>query len=278
MNASGVIYVAIVAAWFAVLVPRWLRRNEEVERAREVDESRGVRVIEPRATRMRARSRSARAVVRQPVPAPPRSDHAARLAFRAGARRRRRVLLLLVLATAGVGVAAVVEAIPPLWVAVPAALLVAFGVLARRAAAAERRRLSAGDDAAEDDAVVDDARAAAEDIESEPVVAAMPMDDGPEAADVDTDEWEPVSVPPPIYVTKARAERAANRSIDLSGAGAWTSTRLDAAGDIVLPRRDSAHRSAPGSAADPTAVAAHGGGHEWWDDRGEFEYRPAVGE
>lgn len=278
MNASGVIYVAIVAAWFAVLVPRWLRRNEEVERAREVDESRGVRVIEPRATRMRARSRSSRAVVRQPVPAPPRSDHAARLAFRAGARRRRRVLLLLVLATTGVGAAAIVAAIPPVWVAVPAGLLVTFGVLARRAAAAERRRLSAEHDiAAEEDAVADDARAATEDAESEPAVATVAVDDEVEALDVDTDGWEPVSVPPPIYVTKARAEPAVNRSINLSGAGAWTSTRVDAADDIVLPRRGSAHRSAAASTADPTAAAVRGGGDQW-DDRDELEYRPAVGE
>lgn len=54
MGYSGLIYAAIVAAWAAVLVPRWVRRNEEVERAREADTVRGVRVLQRRSGRSHA--------------------------------------------------------------------------------------------------------------------------------------------------------------------------------------------------------------------------------
>ncbi|HEY9409639.1 MAG TPA: hypothetical protein VIP77_08685 [Jiangellaceae bacterium] len=61
MGYSGLIYAAIVAGWAAVLVPRWVRRNEEVERAREIDEARGVRVLRRRSGQIHAAHRPAAA-------------------------------------------------------------------------------------------------------------------------------------------------------------------------------------------------------------------------
>ncbi|NIR38377.1 MAG: hypothetical protein GWN07_21145, partial [Actinobacteria bacterium] len=56
MGSSGLLYAAIVAAWAAVLVPRWIRRNEEIDRAREEDTSRGVRVLDRQQRHVRAHS------------------------------------------------------------------------------------------------------------------------------------------------------------------------------------------------------------------------------
>jgi hypothetical protein len=52
----------------------------------------------------------------------------------------------------------------------------------------------------------------------------------------DPNAWEPVPVPLPTYVTKAKAPDPAGRRIDLSQPGAWTSGRLDTAGWIALSR------------------------------------------
>lgn len=85
MGYSGLIYAAIVAAWAAFLVPRWVRRNEEVEHARETDTVRGVRVLQRRAGPPQAPHRPAPDVpVYAPIgtwsaaPATPDPSHAGR--------------------------------------------------------------------------------------------------------------------------------------------------------------------------------------------------------
>ena len=127
MGSSGLIYAAIVAAWAAVLVPRWVRRNEEVDQAREADLARGVRVLGPADSltpSARTQARHASLAVDTAEPAvvtvnergvEPSTDYGR------AARRRRRVLAVLVIALVGVTVAAVVGRIPlwsvaaPLW-------------------------------------------------------------------------------------------------------------------------------------------------------------------
>jgi hypothetical protein len=254
---SGVIYAAIVAAWAAVLVPRWVRRNEEVEEAREIDAVRGVRLlarpadvsrpgrhghgggrtatatfhdgrmagtsaVDP-ADRSRAEPNSRVAETAEPFP-----HGQAEFA----ARRRRRVLLFLLVAVAVTATAVVVVRLPAWWVVVPSTSLAGFLVLARRAAVREarrhrvRRRPAAGPAAP---------------VAHEPVPTRIAVLEDPEPVpEVDPDAWEPVAVPLPTYVTKAVAPPQATRKIDLTQPGAWTSGRLDPAGSITLPKAPTA--------------------------------------
>src|SRR5215204_6760797 len=236
---SGVIYAAIVAAWAAVLVPRWVRRNEEVEEAREIDAVRGVRLLARPADVSRAgrHGHGAGGTATATFDVAPSSPHG-QAEFGVASRRRRRVLLVLVVAVAVSAAAVVVERLPAWWVVVPATSLAGFLVLARRAAVREagrrrvRRRRAAGP---------------ASPVAHEPVPARIAVLDEPEPVpEVDPDAWEPVAVPLPAYVTKAVAPPQAIRKIDLTQPGAWTSGRLDPAGSIALPRAP----TAPGQRSD----------------------------
>ena len=228
MGSSGLIYAAIVAAWAAVLVPRWVRRNEEVEHAREVDLARGVRVL-PRPDQVRRVGGSPAHHAPQPdiddIPAVDASDRRDG-DFGIAAQRRRRVLMVLTFVLGVSVLGAVADRLPGRALAVPVALLAVFLVLARRAAVAEARRRTVSHPGAV--------------RESAPAAAAtrrIAVLDEPElVAPEDPDAWQPVPVPLPTYVTKDRAPDPATRTIDLSQPGAWTSGRLDPAGSIALPR------------------------------------------
>lgn len=226
MGSSGLIYAAIVSAWAAVLVPRWVRRNEEIDQAREADLARGVRVLDPppagaRGARLQARHEPPPIVAAEP-PAPV-TDVMDRRGT--AARRRRRVLIVLVLALIGVTAAAVAGALPLWSVGVSALVLAGFLRLARRAAAAEaRRRAGAGRRRTESDAAV------------HPALDRIAVLDEPKAGEAaDPHAWEPVPVPLPTYLTKPKAPQPATRTIDLSQPGAWTSGRLDQAGPPPPP-------------------------------------------
>lgn len=273
MGYSGLIYAAIVAAWAAFLVPRWVRRNEDVERAREADTARRVRVLQRRTGPIHAPHGS---------PAAPEGEHIVlqggtagltigtatvpghgarresrratsamvvhEAGYSAAAGRRRRILLALLLLTLVVGLGAYAGRVPGWAPAVCVALTVLFLFLARRAAVAEahRRRIASQRERR---------RRAIKQAAVEPEEAANEVDDDaprrlviPEAdADVDDpDAWQPVPVPLPTYLTKPKAPRVARR-IDLSLPGAWTSGSLDPASSIELPRADRAEDSSPAS-------------------------------
>jgi hypothetical protein len=209
MGSSGLIYAAIVAGWAAVLVPRWVRRNEEIDQAREADVARGVRVLQPsaslpRGTRTQARHDPLPVVIDEPrvLADEPQDTHENRQA----ARRRRRILIVLVLALVAVTVTAVIGTLPLWSVAIPTLLLVGFLRLAHRAtaAAANRPRLP---------------RRRPDTVEA-----------------VNPHAWEPVPVPLPTYLSKDKAPDTATRTIDLTQPGAWTSGRLEPTGQISPPR------------------------------------------
>lgn len=287
MGYSGLIYAAIVAGWAAVLVPRWVRRNEEVERAREIDEARGVRVLRRRSGQIHAAHRPAAAdhtVLRgeadgltvgvaddraadpevrddrREVPAPPAEPvRDLDLAFARAARQRRRVLAVLMLVTMLVGVAVAIGR-APVWGLVAAVVpVVAFVFLARRAAIVQARRRERLRRAlrAPEVSVVDDEP----EVEAEPGMRVAVLDD-PVFEQVDPDAWQPSPVPLPTYLTKPMAPRVA-RTIDLTQPGSWTSGRLDPAGPIVAP---STQPATDHTAADDA------------DDEGYEEHRRAVGD
>lgn len=295
MGYSGLIYAAIVAGWAAVLVPRWVRRNEEVERAREIDEARGVRVLRRRSGQIHAAHRPAAAdhtVLRgeadgltvgvtagtgragtdregadrvgtgsedrddrRETPGLRADVRELDLAFATAARQRRRVLAVLMLVTMLVGVAVAIGR-APVWALVTTGVVVAgFVFLARRAAVVQARRRERLRRTLRAPEV-----AVLDDepeAEAEPGMRVAVLDD-PVFEQVDPDAWQPSPVPLPTYLTKPMAPRAA-RTIDLTQPGSWTSGRLDPAGPIVAPSTQ--------PATDPAAV-----------DEGYEEHRRAVGD
>ena len=166
MGWSGLIYAAIVAGWAAVLVPQWVRRNEEAERARAADVLAGIRVLERRnpdplgTGTARRQAPHALHAPHPPTPdLPPRprpadSSHLARVGARrvpappprrvarSAAARRRLVLTVLVTVLVTTATAVVAGVIPTLALAGPAALLVGFVVLTRRAVRREAHALA----------------------------------------------------------------------------------------------------------------------------------------
>lgn len=280
------IYAAIVAAWAAFLVPRWVRRNEEIEQAAETDAVRGVRVLQRRTPTIRAghsrpegtvlhgradgllvggSSASEAGSVSLPQRGAEKSqdlDHpvaAVDAAFAAAARRRRRMLTYLVLSLVTSGIAAFLGYLPTTVPVVVVGLLVVFLLLARRAAVAQARRRRAAvrraavlaeRSAAEVEAEVDDDDS--DHVELTADGKRIAVYEPPEMPEVDPDAWEPVAVPRPIYLDKAVAPAPRARSIDLRSPGAWTSGRLDPAGSIELPpqRREPIAAPAPAESAE----------------------------
>lgn len=239
MGSSGLIYAAIVAAWAAVLVPRWVRRNEEVEQARDLDQARGVRVL-PRPDHVRKVGGSPSHRPPTPDTDDPSTDgtsdrHAGE--FGIAAQRRRRVTLVLALVLALSALGTVAGRLPGWAVTVPVLLLAVFVVLVRRAAVSEARR----------GAMV---RRRPVSRTVAPVGRIAVLDEPEPVPPEDPDAWEPVPVPLPTYVTKAKAPDPAGRTIDLSQPGAWTSGRLDTAGWIALSRARQAVDVEPSQDAD----------------------------
>jgi hypothetical protein len=182
---SGLIYAAIVAGWAAVLVPRWVRRNEEAERARAADVLAGVRVIErrrpdgveprpSRPSRLHALHtphpplpdiplRSRRTARRETLPARPGAG--APRPTGSAAARRRRVFVILVAVVAVTMVAVVTDVLPGPVIGLPLALLLGFVLIARQsvrreARAARRTRARSALDAAGPEVVPARSRAA----------------------------------------------------------------------------------------------------------------------
>jgi hypothetical protein len=254
MGSSGLIYAAIVAGWAAFLVPRWVRRNEEIDQAREADAARGTRILGQSASQARSARTQARHEPLPVIPAEPAdlvNDTADIGEYGQAAGRRRRVLFVLVLAFVVATVVAVIGTLPLWSVAIPTVLLFGFLQLARRAAEAEANRPQARRRRAAETTFVPHTARQRIAVLDEP---------GP-AERVDPHAWEPVPVPLPTYLTKDIApDDTATRTIDLTQPGAWTAGRLESARSNTFPRPSSVPQSI--------------------DEDGEQlpEHRPAVGD
>lgn len=280
MDLSALIFVALAVAWAVYLIPKALKHHDEVQRSRSVDKfSHTMRVLARREPVDRRNARlvvsPVRAVLRPPVetkahPTPsealvevpvevtvvrPVSPQAARTAARRAAKRRRNVLALIALAnTVVIGLAAASVIVWP-WVAVPAAVLVAWLVACRVSVRAERRgrtSRSAIEIGLPPEVEGDDVTGEISPVPPKPRASQVPQDSpAGEAPAVLTGEipivtesvvggWDMVPTTLPTYVTKPAAQRRTVATIDLDSTGVWSSGHND--GDSALAR--SAEQSA----------------------------------
>jgi hypothetical protein len=245
---SGSIYVGILIMWGAFLVAMLVRRSEELSTARPADRHGATsRVLSRRGGRSRDVG-VRRAAVRSGAPSTGTvsSNRARRLRVLA---RRRRILYVLLLATVGAGVAGWSAGLSPWSALPPATMAVAYVAALRRQ---DRRWVRAGGAVR---------LAAGQSTGPLPGTAGGPRSDGPRTAGADDgptrvgveggpthapgaegptggsiaflpsdpasvpvrtiDQWAPLPITLPTYVTKPKATRPA-RVIDLGVPGPWT--------------------------------------------------------
>jgi hypothetical protein len=242
---TGIIYAAIVVAWAAYLLPLVRHHREQPSATSPGRVTGAMRVLGKRSSGARTLDEPAEPDVAAAVEVSrPRYDAAA---------RRRRVLFLILATAIVIGVFAFVGLVPWWSLAVPGGLLVGFVVLARlsvRAAHAARRR--AKNQPVPESQPADNQVAAARtsrrarrhapattDTDALPVsAAAVTTPTAPTVADPATDPaaawvahspvdaWDPLPVTLPTYVTKDAAPARRVRTIDLSGAAAFSAGRL----------------------------------------------------
>lgn len=259
MDLSGIIFVVLAIGWAAYLLPMALRRHDEMDQSRPVEEFSGSLRVLGHAVK--------RTVTQSPVEPPPVAEPAAtpvrtitREAARNAAARRRRVLAVLLAVLVAVGVTSYLSYTPWFTTAIPGVLIVAFLVVARLTVRAQQARPVAPVQHA--DRAVSEAPVAAP-VETHPdlgiedteglsraelaeVLAAPELDDG--------GLWDPLPVTLPTYVSKARARRTV-RTVELTGG--VTSSGHDAA-DSALAREAAAAEAQATPEAESDARRAAG--------------------
>ncbi|WP_405061683.1 hypothetical protein OG474_08535 [Kribbella sp. NBC_01505] len=237
MGTTGLIYVAIVAAWAAYLVPMMLKRNDEARRRTSVPSTSDARVLsrDPSTTRYAVRPPGAVEVPDAEAAddlSPPKR-YVPNRARRVAAMRRRRVLsiltlsLLSVTALAGLGML--------LWwtVAIPGSLIVGFVILTRvqlRRQARDRARLAADrrtrEQSHHDRGPAGKPAPSPDDeltIEVKLPAEPAPVVEKPAASTEGL--WDPVPVTLPMYVMKEKAPDRTVRTISLTDDEVFSSAR-----------------------------------------------------
>ncbi|MFF0343409.1 hypothetical protein [Kribbella sp. NPDC004875] len=251
MGTTGLIYVAIVAAWAAYLVPMWLKRGDEARRTPVVPSSAEARVLSRDPSRPRYVVRPPGAVAADD-PSPP-ARYIPNRARRVAAMRRRRVLSILSLSLLSVVALAGLAMLPWWTVAVPGALILGFVVLTRvqlrrqarerAVAAAERRaRAQARHDrgpAGKPMPSPDEEMTIEVKLPAEPAPAPAPVKEEKPAAE---GLWDPVPVTLPTYVLKEKAPDRTVRTISLTDDAVFSSARTtdpadkSAVAETVVPK------------------------------------------
>ena len=241
---SGLILLGIVVAWLAVLVPMALRSHDTASALKSADRfSDAMRVLSRRDERRGER----RAVV---VPRRPAADVPT---LTLAERRRRTLIALLGIALVTLGLGLFGSTLLLVLHSLCDLLLVGFVVHCRRQAVLkaqrQRQRASAARPAARP-AARSAARSATPRIAGipnrmparpAPLTAALPApaaryDDvsvAVAAAASGESSWDPVPVPPPVYVGKPVAPARPKRVLDLTKPGEWTATLEDSGLDIL---------------------------------------------
>ncbi len=242
MGTTGLIYLAIAAAWLAYLIPHYLRKREEEAGDQQADPSErfsdSVRIIRTGAAPVLDHEYAAMDV----EISTPLTRRAAVAELRQSERRaatRRRHVLTVLLVTVTAVLAVCVAGLAPWWtVAIPGGLVVVFAVVARFSVQAMRRSFDARYQSithGSDETTVFLSRKAVSKSLDEVVKAA----DASSAPKERTGGWwEPLPITLPTYVSKPLAPRTV-RTIDLSAPDVTSSARVavpvtaDAPGDEV---------------------------------------------
>ena len=235
MGTTGLIYVAIVAAWAAYLVPMWLKRGEEARRRPVVPSSDEARVLSRDSSRTRYVVRPAGTTASDDSSPPPKR-YVPNRARRVAAMRRRRVLSILTLSLLSVVALAGLAMLQWWTVAIPGTLIAGFVVLTRvqlrrqartrTQTAAERRaraqsrhdRGPAGKPAPSPD-------------EEMTIEVKLPAEPAPKPAAAKPEKpaaeglWDPVPVTLPTYVMKEKAPDRTVRTISLTDDEVFSSAR-----------------------------------------------------
>lgn len=269
MDLSALIFVALAVAWAVYLIPKALRHHEEDAARRSVDSfsdrmrvlarreavtaSKAELVVGSKQAEVRVVEAEVEVAEEDPAPAPhsPLQLRLRRAAAARAARRRRRVLGTLLLATAVVAGLAAAAVIAWVYVAVPAALIVAWLVACRlmvrkeraaRAAAPvrvrKRRRTLADVVIADEDALDEES----DEVDADDTSEIAAVDPAPEPDPV-PGGWDPVPVTLPTYVEKAHAGRTV-RTIDLDSTGVWSSGRNAADSQLAREAESTARETA----------------------------------
>ena len=261
MTANGLIVAFVVALWAAYFVPLVLRRYDEASKTHSLESLSSLSRVITRRTRVVDEPESQ---VDSPSSAPVPTDAPAlsrpaitRASAQLAARRRRRTLLTLLAGLVLVAAFVGFKIIAPVWVGVPAALIVAWLVACRiqvrgelglsrpaaDTAGTTKATVARVVDPANEDTVIvsgqfeevdpgrvhvmEDAPLEADALDEQIVIAV------PSVATTGEALWDPLPVTVPTYVTKPRVGRTV-RTIDFAAAGAWTSGHVEGE-DVEMP-------------------------------------------
>ncbi|WP_328527530.1 hypothetical protein OG984_17625 [Nocardioides sp. NBC_00368] len=262
MDPSALIFVALAVAWAVYLVPKALEHTATAEDGTKSRAGAAISKSRRILARREATGKDSTDLVTEKsskkpeAPAEPDQGRAPRpvpmavrrRAARVAAKRRSIVLGVLLLGLVAVGALAGFGVLGPVWISIPAGLVVAWLVTCRLSVRHQREvwaRIPFPEDVPEPEPVAPPRVTFDIDQDTGDLVAVVEHDDTgehlPEGA------WKPVETPLPTYVSKEAAPRRTVRTIDLDATGVWSSGR-NAADSELVRQAEEAERAAASAA------------------------------